>query len=183
MRDFKLYRINYLYHNIISELPDNSLDDFLCKSLQNQFFGNNPLSKVYEHRGFNSHCRIGSLLCSLNFPLPCTLVRGELLSDYRGNKFSHGWIETTYQGKEYVIDTSFVKAVPKDTYYKFLTPKIKYKVDRDFLLHNPVASFLKDEVTHPNQLTFSKIYTIWSPFENKSLQKVEEIVQKVKKVF
>lgn len=147
--------INY---NYICPLPYNELDEFIKRNLSKYYFGNESLYDFYIKRGFNYHCQIGSLLCLLKLPneLECTLIRGELLSDIQGKMFTHGWIETKYKGKEYVIDTSIARAIPKDMYYSLYVPTVYTCIDKKDLLLNKYAQYFKEELNHINNLTLLK---------------------------
>lgn len=89
------------------------MDEYLEKELKKYFFGKQNLYNFYKTGKFNYHCQLGSLMCIINLGIKSKLIRGELLYDGRNNIFIHGWIEADYNGKEYVIDTSMAKAIPK----------------------------------------------------------------------
>ena len=165
-------------------LPPNELSCFLKKHFSKQYFGKDDLYQMYSSQGFNRHCQIGSFTCCLNLPFPCKLVRGELLSDVDGKIFHHGWIETTYHGIEYVIDTSFARAIPRDFYYQLLRPKIFQSIDRDDLFVNKYASFIKKVLTKKNNLSLDKIYSTWWQYENDWLRNIGDntLSNKIKKV-
>ncbi len=163
-----------MYEKVISNLRLNQLDVFLKKQLSKQYFDNNNLYEIYHLRGFNYHCQIGSFICCLNLSLPCNLVRGELISNVSGKTFHHGWIETIYRGKEYVIDTTFAKAIPKDLYYLLLSTKIFQIINRNNLFINKYALYLKKALTKKNNLSLKKVYSAWWQYEDNWLMNIDD---------
>ena len=174
----------YRYKNYIYPLEYNELDRFLERNLSKYYFGNNSLYTSYINREFNYNCQIGSLLCLLTLPetLYPHLIRGELLSNIKGKMFNHGWIEVTYKGKEYVIDTSISKAIPKQIYYKAYNPRIYVDLCINDLIKNKYVEYFKEQLNHPNDFTLSKeVSTVFygegswfDLYENYWLQNIED---------
>ena len=154
----KEYITGIINKKYIFKLPYNELDGFLNGNLSKYYFGNETLYNFYIKRGFNYNCQIGSLICILNLPdkINCYLIRGELLSHIDGKMFTHGWIEITYKGKEYVIDTSIARAIPKELYYRIYNPIVYACIERKELLSNEYVKYFKDELNHINNFTLSK---------------------------
>lgn len=154
VKEFMTGIINKKY---IFPSPYNELDGFLDGNLSKYYFGNESLYDFYIKRGFNYNCQIGSLLCILNLPdeLECYLIRGELLPNIEGNMFVHGWIEIIYRGKEYVIDTSVARAIPKYLYYRVYNPIVYTRIERKELLSNEYVKYFKEELRHINDFTLS----------------------------
>lgn len=154
----KEFLTGFINKKYIFSSPYNELDGFLNGNLSKYHFGNESLYDFYKKRGFNYNCQIGSLLCILNFPdeLECYLIRGELLSDIEGKMFVHGWIEVSYKGKEYVVDTSVARAIPKELYYKVYSPVVYTCIERKELLQNEYVKYFKQELRHTNDFTLSR---------------------------
>lgn len=158
MKNVKEFITGIINKKYIFTSPYNELDGFINENLSKLYFGNESLFEFYKRRGFNYNCQIGSLLCMLNFPdeLECYLIRGELLSNIEGKMFVHGWIEITYKGKEYVIDTSVARAIPKDLYYRVYNPTVYTRIERKEILSNEYAKYFKEKLKHINDFTLSK---------------------------
>ena len=174
MNNEKMSIINFLWKNNIVNLQMNELDSPLKKTLSKQYFGKRNLFEIYASRGFNYHCQIGSFICCLNLPFSCSLIRGELLSNIGGKRFVHGWIEVIYNGEEYVIDTSFAKAIPKKIYYKVFSPKVFQSLVREDLFINKYALYLKKILTRENDLSLEKVYSAWWQYEDSWLTNIDD---------
>lgn len=174
MKNKKLYIVNETCEKFLGNLPYNELDILLNKVFSKQYFGNRNLYEMYNSREFNYHCQIGSFICCLNLLLPCNLIRGELLSNIKGKRFIHGWIETIYNGNEYVIDTSMGRAIQKKIYYNLLYPEVFQTVNRDDLFVNKYAIYLKTTLTKKNNLSLEKVYSLWWQYEDNWLMNIDD---------
>ena len=146
------------YQRYILSLSYNELDGYLEGNLSKYYFGNEKLFDYYKNKNFNYNCQIGSLLCILNLPdelNPC-LIRGELLSNIEGKMFVHGWIEVTYKGEKYIIDTSIARAIPKKIYYKAYEPTVYVCIQKSKLLKNNYIKYFIEQLNNPNDFTLSK---------------------------
>ena len=181
----KVYIIDKLCRRYLINISESNLDILIWKDLSKQYLGDINLFELYSTGQFNCHCNIASFICSLNLSIPCKLVRGELLSNINGKPFYHAWIEVTYNGVEYVIDTSLGKSIPKNIYYHALSPKVIKSIDRDDLFINIYASYLKKELTKKNDLSLEKVYSSWWKYENKWLSNISDnslLSRKVRKI-
>ena len=56
------------------------------------------------------------------------IVRGKIDIDETGNcSYEHGWVEFSFDGKEYVFDSLNYSIVEKELYYEHMKPIITYK--------------------------------------------------------
>ena len=156
------------------DMPNNDLDKYLKGVFKNYYFGDTNLWDFYKSNKFNSFCTVGSMVCSLNLYIECYLVRGYLLPEYDGEKFFHGWIETTYKGEEYVIDTSLARAIPKEIYYESLEPDVYVKMNRDELYINDYVIYVKDQLKRQNNLNLINVYYKWWVYEDNWLNNIDD---------
>ena len=157
---------------VLDKLPYNELDLYLKKIFCKQYFGDKLLFDVYFDGDFDTHCSLGSLICSLNLPIECSLVRANLVPHVKGKRFYHAFIETNYKGREYVIDTSMARSFPKNIYYELLNPRVFKRVNRDDLFVNKFVLFLKDTLKKPNGLTMEFVYNAWTQYEKNKLDNI-----------
>lgn len=63
------------------------------------------------------------------------IVRGKIDVDENDNcSYEHGWVEFSFDGKEYVFDSLNYSIVEKQLYYEHMTPIITYKVSLEEIL-------------------------------------------------
>ena len=63
------------------------------------------------------------------------VVRGEIDKDELGSSnYLHGWVEFTYNDREYVYDCLLSSVVDKETYYQYKSPVVKYSSTLDEVL-------------------------------------------------
>jgi len=171
--DDKIIAVNEACRKI-GYLNNNEFDTYLKSIYSNLYFGNRTLYDVYSNNEFDTYCGMASVVCSVNLPFKCELVRAYLVPHVKGNKFFHAFIEAEYKGKKYVIDTSLGRSIPKEIYYEYLKPKVYKRIDRDKLFVNKFVTFIKDTLTRPNNLSISFIYNIWCKYESKKLKNIND---------
>ena len=170
----KIDKINNMYEKVINS-NFNLLDLVIAGRLSKCQFEGKELSRLYSDGRFNGHCQIGSLLCiiALNDD-DCKLIRGELLPDTKGEDFFHGWIETKVDDKEFVIDVSMARAVPKEVYYRYLKPRVDAVVTRQELFENDYVRFLDEALRRDNRLDMGTLYEVWWPYEDDNLINIDD---------
>ena len=117
---------------------------------------------------------MGSLLCIIPLNDESKLIRGELLPDSTGPVFVHGWIETVFEGREYVVDVAMGRAIPKEEYYRKLRPRVDAVVTRKELSKNEYVQFLSKALYRENRLDLESVYTVWQPYEDDYLIDIDD---------
>ena len=164
----KIKKIND-FCKVIAKYDYNSFDTAINFIFSHCMFEKMKLSQFYFEGSFNYHCQVGSFVCAIALGMDCNLVRGELLPKVRGERFEHGWIETKFDGVDFVIDTSLGRTIPKELYYRYLKPRVNRVISRENLLENDFARYLSQALLEDNNLDLSTMYEVWWPYEDTGL--------------